>query len=106
MCVIPYQFGVHWVRPDHLTADPHQGADTHGRQLPDSRDHISPYITNMSRYRTADEEYVRLLTCVWLADLPGPHRTLCSGGRSHDPLRNYAPLDTGRGKLWGQNPDR
>lgn len=30
MCVISYQFGVHWVRPDHLTTDPHQGADTHG----------------------------------------------------------------------------
>lgn len=35
--VASHQFRVHWVRSDHLTTDPHQGADAHGGQLTDPR---------------------------------------------------------------------
>lgn len=38
-CRISYQFRVDRVRPHHLTADPHQAADAHGRQLTDPASH-------------------------------------------------------------------
>lgn len=42
---VSHQFRVHRVRPDHLTADPHQGADTQRRQLADPGKHTGKVLS-------------------------------------------------------------